>query len=44
MIAVLSYDGSLGFGITGDRDVLPDLATIAEGIEKAAAELQEALA
>jgi WS/DGAT/MGAT family acyltransferase len=32
-IAVLSYDGKLGFGITGDRDVLPDLRVIAEGIE-----------
>jgi len=43
-IAVLSYDGQLGFGITGDRDVLPDLGMIADGIEKAAAELVAATA
>lgn len=38
-IAVLSYDGNLGFGITGDRDVLPDLRVIAEGIEDAFTEM-----
>jgi WS/DGAT/MGAT family acyltransferase len=32
-IGVISYDGSLAFGITGDRDVLPDLRVIADGIE-----------
>jgi diacylglycerol O-acyltransferase len=31
-VAVLSYDGQLGFGITGDRDVLPDLHVLADGI------------
>jgi WS/DGAT/MGAT family acyltransferase len=43
MIAVLSYDGQLGFGVTGDRDVLPDLALITEGIEKAMTELAAAV-
>jgi diacylglycerol O-acyltransferase / wax synthase len=38
-VAVISYDGQLGFGITGDRDVLPDLHLVAEGIEDAADEL-----
>ena len=38
-IALISYDGQLGFGLTGDRDVLPDLHIIAEGIEDAFAEL-----
>ncbi len=33
-IAVLSYDDQLFFGITSDRDVIPDLDDVAEGIEK----------
>jgi WS/DGAT/MGAT family acyltransferase len=32
-IAVVSYEGQLSFGITSDRDVVPDLGRIAEGIE-----------
>lgn len=32
-IAVLSYEGRLHFGITADRDVMPDLADLAAGIE-----------
>ena len=32
-IAVLSYDDQLFFGITSDRDVIPDLADVARGIE-----------
>ena len=42
-IALVSYDGQLGFGITGDRDVLPDLRVIADGIEAATDELEAAL-
>jgi WS/DGAT/MGAT family acyltransferase len=42
IVAVLSYDGSLGFGLTGDRDAIPDLGVLAEGIEKAVAELASA--
>jgi diacylglycerol O-acyltransferase / wax synthase len=42
-VAVISYDGQLGFGITGDRDVLPDLHLVAEGIEDAADELADAV-
>jgi hypothetical protein len=42
-IALVSYNGELGFGITGDRDVLPDLRLIADGIEAAVIELEEAL-
>ena len=38
-VAVLSYDGQLAFGLTGDRDAVPDLHVLAEGIEKAMAEL-----
>jgi diacylglycerol O-acyltransferase / wax synthase len=33
-IAVVSYDDRLFFGLTSDRDVLPDLGRVAEGIEK----------
>ena len=32
-IAVVSYDDKLHFGITSDRDVLPDLADVASSIE-----------
>lgn len=39
VIAVLSYDGQVGFGLTGDRDVLPDLGVLAEAIEKSVSEL-----
>lgn len=43
MIGVISYDGQLGFGLTGDREVLPDLATLARGIEDAFTELAGAV-
>jgi diacylglycerol O-acyltransferase len=33
-IAVVSYEGQLLFGITSDRDVVPDLDRIAAGIEE----------
>ena len=42
VIAVLSYDGSLGFGLTGDRDAVSDLEVLAEGIDKSIAELASA--
>ena len=42
IVAVLSYDGALGFGLTGDRDAVPDLGVLAEGIEKSIAELASA--
>lgn len=37
-VAILSYDGELNFGLIGDRDVVPDLAVVAEGIAEALAE------
>ncbi len=43
MIAVLSYDGQLGFGVTGDRDVLPDLAVLADGVAEGVIELEQLL-
>jgi len=42
-IAVVSYEDRLFFGITSDRDVIPDLASIAEGIEKGFLELAAAV-
>jgi diacylglycerol O-acyltransferase / wax synthase len=38
-IALLSYNGTIGFGLLGDYDTAPDLAVLAEGIEKSIAEL-----
>ena len=38
-IALLSYNGTIGFGLFGDFDTAPDLGVLAEGIEKALAEL-----
>lgn len=40
-VAILSYNGRLAFGITGDYDSAPDIQTMAEGIEAAIAELSE---
>jgi diacylglycerol O-acyltransferase len=38
-IAVMSYDGHLGFGLLGDYDALPDLDEIALDLKRAIAEL-----
>ena len=38
-VALLSYNGTIGFGFLGDRDSAPDLAVLAEGVEKSIAEL-----
>jgi WS/DGAT/MGAT family acyltransferase len=38
-IAIISYDGKVGFGLLGDYDALPDLDVVAEGIEASLAEL-----
>ena len=38
-VAVLSYDGRLFFGVSGDWDVLPDLETFTEGVGLATEEL-----
>jgi diacylglycerol O-acyltransferase / wax synthase len=39
-IAIMSYNGSIDYGLLGDYDALPDIGLIAEGIE---ASLQELL-
>jgi diacylglycerol O-acyltransferase / wax synthase len=33
-VAILSYDGSLAFGVTGDYDTAPDIDVLAHGIEE----------
>ena len=38
-IAVLSYDGHVTFGLVADRDTVPDLGVLREGIEESIAEL-----
>lgn len=40
-IAILSYNGQLAFGVTGDFDTAPDIAVLARGIEAAVADLIE---
>lgn len=42
-IALLSFNGTVGFGVLGDYDTAPDIAILAEGIEKSLAELVAAL-
>jgi diacylglycerol O-acyltransferase / wax synthase len=41
-IAVMSYDGHLGFGLLGDFDALPDLESIADDLKRAVASLGRA--
>jgi diacylglycerol O-acyltransferase / wax synthase len=41
-IAVMSYDGHLGFGLIADYDALPELETIARELERAIAALASA--
>jgi len=38
-VAVMSYDGGMGFGLLGDLDAMPDLVVVARGIEESLAEL-----
>jgi hypothetical protein len=41
-IAVMSYDGHLGFGLIADYDALPELETIARELERAISSLAAA--
>ena len=41
-IAVMSYDGHLGFGLLGDYDALPELEAIEQDLEQAIASLARA--
>ena len=38
-IAVVSYAGTMVFGLNADRTAVPDLLTLAEGIERSFGEL-----
>jgi diacylglycerol O-acyltransferase / wax synthase len=41
-IAIMSYDGRLGFGLLGDYDAMPDLEALAGDLDKAIASLSRA--
>jgi diacylglycerol O-acyltransferase len=41
-VAIMSYDGSLDFGLLGDYDALDDISALAEYLEASLAELVEA--
>ncbi|MGB2712332.1 MAG: wax ester/triacylglycerol synthase family O-acyltransferase, partial [Conexibacter sp.] len=41
-IAIMSYNGGVNFGLLGDYDALPDIETIAEGIEEGLTQLKSA--
>ena len=43
-VAIFSYDGALGFGVTGDYDQAPDIGVLCRGIERSMAALVEAAA
>lgn len=43
-VAALSYRGQIHIGLTADRDLVPDLDRLADGIDDAFAELKEAAA
>lgn len=38
-IGIMSYDGGIGFGVTGDYDAVPDLDQLCEAIERSLDEL-----
>jgi diacylglycerol O-acyltransferase len=44
IVAVLSYDGQLGFSLCADADAVADLEVLAEGLEKSFAELRRVTA
>jgi diacylglycerol O-acyltransferase len=43
-VAIYSYDGALGFGVTGDADTAPDIGVLCAGIERGMRELVAAAA
>ena len=38
-VAILSYNGKIAFGVTGDWDTVPDIEVLAAGIEAGMSEL-----
>jgi hypothetical protein len=43
-VAIMSYDGSIDFGLLGDYDALPDLGVVADALHTSLAELVAAAA
>ncbi len=43
-VAIMSYNGEIGYGLLGDYDALPDIDVIAAGLDEALAELLEVAA
>jgi WS/DGAT/MGAT family acyltransferase len=43
-VAIISYNGRIGFGLLADYDSVEDVATVAEGIDESLAELEAAAA
>ena len=43
-VAIMSYNGGINFGLLADYDSMDDVGVIAEGIERALAELSDAAA
>lgn len=43
IMAVISYDGHLAFGLSGDRSAVPDLHVLADGVETAFVDLERGL-
>ncbi len=41
-IAIMSYNGSLDYGLLGDYDAMPDIDLVAEGIDASLSQLREA--
>lgn len=42
-VAIVSYDGTLAFGVTGDRDTAPDVGVLADAVPRQLAALSERL-
>jgi WS/DGAT/MGAT family acyltransferase len=42
--AIMSYNGQINFGLTGDYDAMPDLDTLADDVREAIGEISEAAA
>jgi WS/DGAT/MGAT family acyltransferase len=38
-VAIFSYDGALGFGVSGDYDTTPDIDVLCEGIQRGVSQL-----
>ncbi|MGH2976629.1 MAG: WS/DGAT domain-containing protein, partial [Solirubrobacterales bacterium] len=43
-VAIMSYNGRIGFGLLGDYDSMEDIETFAEGLNRSLEELEEAAA